>query len=205
MTWLSRCELHRGLFPLFSPAFLFSQDSRQPIIPSDLFKEDGRERGQKLLSSRCVSRVSCFPEMGGSDGVGSFQSFLLSEGKKKESGWIGTLWWRSGLAHGRPWVLHPQHKGKNKKLLRRSVSHSGFVVFGSKGCLYCPGWPRTHDPPASASRIQPTVSRDLPALSLSGTGEVKRLPEVQSDPLLHPERGSASTRLGRNTAIRLLY
>lgn len=85
MTWLSRCELHSGLFPLFSPAFLFSQDSRQPIIPSDLFKEDGRERGQKLLSSRCVSRVSCFPEMGGSDGVGSFQSFLLSEGKKKKS------------------------------------------------------------------------------------------------------------------------
>lgn len=131
--------------------------------------------------------------------------FFFQKEKKKESGWIGTLWWRSGLAHGRPWVLHPQHKGKNKKLLRRSVSHSGFVVFGSKGCLYCPGWPRTHDPPASASRIQPTVSRDQPALSLSGTGEVKRLPEVQSDPLLHPERGSASTRLGRNTAIRLLY
>lgn len=101
---------------LFSPAFLFSQDSRQPIIPSDLFKEDGREQGQKLLSSRCVSRVSCFPEMGGSDGVGSFQSFLSSfrREKKKESGWIGTQWWRSRLAHGRPWVLHPQHKGKNK-------------------------------------------------------------------------------------------
>lgn len=89
MTWLSRCELHSGLFPLFSPAFLFSQDSRQPIIPSDLFKEDGRERGQKLLSSRCVSRVSCFPEMGGSDGVGSFQSFLLSEGKKKTLAGLG--------------------------------------------------------------------------------------------------------------------
>lgn len=85
MTWLSCCELHSRLFPLFSPAFLFSQDSCQPIIPSDLFKEDGREQAQKLLSSRCVSHVSCFPEMGGSNGVGSFQSFLSSFRRKKMS------------------------------------------------------------------------------------------------------------------------
>lgn len=50
--------------------------------------------------------------------------FFFQKEKKKESGWIGTQWWHSRLAHGRPWVPHPQHNGKNKSSFAAGQCHT---------------------------------------------------------------------------------
>lgn len=116
MTRLSCCELH-------------SRYSRSSLLPfcsarthvSQLFPQIF-SRKTAVNGDRNCCRLDAFPVLaaslrweGATVWVPSNLFFLLSEGKKKnESGWIGTQWWRSRLAHGRPWVLHPQHKGKNK-------------------------------------------------------------------------------------------